>query len=223
MSMTIVEFKESFRSVMEEEFQNVPSSVDCIDFPVSARFEKRMDKLIRAVNRPTWRWVNTAAKRVALVAITLLLLFSAAFSVKAVREPIIRFFTEIYEKFIVIGFEGDTSKTIEYVYSISEIPEGYSVIDVQRDVIGIITIFEGPNGALLQLEQSITDIGDISLDNEKGITTHHSVGNIPVIYYEREENKACIAIWVYDSYYFMLTHHGEIAKETIFNMIRSIE
>lgn len=221
MSMTIAEFKESFRSVMMEEFQNVPTTEKSIDFSVSAHFEKRMNKLIKATNRSYWRWVNTAAKRVALFVIAILLLFSAAFSVKAVREPIIRFFTEIYEKYIVIGFEGETSKTIEYVYSISEIPEGYNVIDVQKDVISILTTFEGPNGTILQLEQSITDIGDISLDNEKGTITHHIVDSIPVIIYERENLK--IAIWAHNSYSFTLTHHGEMSQKAMIDIIHSIK
>lgn len=221
MSLTRAEFKESFRAVMAEEFRNIPGNEESIDFSVSARFEKRMDKLIKAVNRPSWRWVNTAAKRVALFAIALLLLFSAAFSVKAIREPIIRFFTEIYEKYIVIGFEGDTSKTIEYVYSISEIPEGYKVVDEWRDVTGALTTLEGPNGALLQLDQSITVIGDIFLDNEQGTITHHTVDSMPVLFYESEN--LTMAIWAHDSYSFTLTHHGEIALETMFDIIRSIK
>lgn len=84
MSMTIAEFKESFRSVMEEEFQNVPSNEESIDFPLSAHFEKKINKLIQATERPYWRWVNTAGKRVAIFIALFLLFISAALSVKAI-------------------------------------------------------------------------------------------------------------------------------------------
>lgn len=221
MSMTIDEFKENFRSVMMEEFQNVPTSERSINISVSAHFEKKMNKLIKVTNRSYWRWVNTVGKRVALLIVAILLLFSTAFSVKAVREPIIRFFTEIYEKYIVIGFEGETSKTIEYVYSISEIPEGYTVVDEWRDVTGALTTLEGPNGAILQLDQSITANGDISLDNEQGTITQYTVDGIPVLFYESEN--FTLAIWAHDSYSFTLTYHGEISRETIFDIIRSIK
>ena len=41
--------------------------------------------------------------------------------------------------------------------------------------------------------------------------------------YERKNGKASIAIWAYDSYSFMLIHYGEIAQETMFDIIRSIK
>ena len=221
MSMTIDEFKESFRSVMMEEFQNVPTNERSINISVSAHFEKKMNKLIKATNRSYWRWVNTVGKRVALLIVAILLLFSTAFSVKAVREPIIRFFTEIYEKYIVIGFEGETSKTIEYVYSISEIPEGYTVVDEWRDVTGAMTTLHGPNGAVLILDQSITDNGNIYQDNEKGNVSYHSIEGTPVILYENENS--CIAICTKDAYSLSRTHDGESSQEKIMNIIRTIK
>lgn len=220
MSMTKAEFQTAFRGLISEEFCDIPADGSS-SHVFSDHFEKRMDRLIRSTERIYWSWINTAAKRAAVIAVAIFTLLSTAMSVKAIREPVIKFFTEIYEKYIDISFEGETSKAIEYEYTLTFVPEGYSISDVQRDVTLVTTTFENTEGNILILDQSITASIDLSLDNERGTITNTSVGEIPVLVYE---TRGLIHVsWAYDSYHFMLTHYGETNKETMLEIVQGIK
>lgn len=79
--MTKAEFNEAFRKAMSDEFASVPKSEEEIDHVFSDRFEKRMEKLIKAEKSVGWHWFNTAGKRAAVIAAALVCIFSVAFGV----------------------------------------------------------------------------------------------------------------------------------------------
>ena len=71
-----------------------------------------MQKLIKSQKKLYWNIVNTAAKRAAVIFVAIITIFTAAFSVKAIREPILKFIKQIYESFTFCSFEGDTTEII---------------------------------------------------------------------------------------------------------------
>ena len=221
MSMTKAEFQEAFRNLITAEFCDVPTDENCIRLVFSERFEKRMDKLVRSTERICWNWVNTAAKRAAVIALIVLALLSSAMSVKAIREPVITFFTEIYEKYIDLSFVGDTSETIEREYALTHIPSGFSLIDKQSTTTSIMTTYKSADGNLLMLDQTITAAIDTSIDNERGTVTNTSVGEIPVLIYEAED--LVLVSWAYDSYYFTLVHYGQIDPNAMLEIVQGVK
>ena len=113
MSMSREEFKAAFREVISSEFAQIPTDEDSIDFTFSEKFIKRMDKLIRAQKKSYYKFINTAGKRVAVIFAAIITLFTASLSVKAIREPVVRFIKQVYETFIHYTFEGDIQPKIK--------------------------------------------------------------------------------------------------------------
>ena len=94
MSITKEQLQALFQASAAREFADIPEE-DALEHTFSQEFEARSEALIRSVGRPASRWFNTAAKRVAIIAVLVLAFFASAFSVKAVREPVSRFITEV--------------------------------------------------------------------------------------------------------------------------------
>lgn len=214
-------FHATLRAAAAQEFAGIPQE-DAIDHVFTPTFESRMARLVKLEKRRLWHWVNTAGKRAAAIAILVLFLFSAAMSVEAVREPVIRFFVEIYEKYIEVVPEGDTTKSITYEYSLKEVPEGYTVTDYMPSPAAVTTFYEDMNGNMLILDQAITGGGtSLSLDNEKGTITETTVGDIQVLVYQRKG--MIILVWFCEGYELMLTHYGEMRVETLLDLIPKVQ
>lgn len=96
MSMTKAELKNAFREAAAYEFRDIPHDESLIQYEFSAEFEKKMSKLINRQKKKTWHWVNTAPKRIALIAAVAIMLFTTACSVPEIREPVVKFFSEVY-------------------------------------------------------------------------------------------------------------------------------
>ena len=76
--MTRAEFNKAFRTVVSNEFASVPQK-DEINYVFSDRFEKRMEKLIKAEKSTCWHWFNTAGKRAAVITAALVCVIGVAF------------------------------------------------------------------------------------------------------------------------------------------------
>ena len=135
-----------------------------IDYTFSNHFLQRMAKLLRATESHYWYWVNTAAKRIAVIVITVLCLCSAALSVEAIRTPVIEFITEIYETYIRVIIDGSTTSEITYEYRLSYIPDGYTETDKQITPVSVTTTYRDRNNNVLYFNQSISRGGNTFLD-----------------------------------------------------------
>ena len=130
MSMSREEFKAAFREVVSSEFAHIPTDEDSIDFTFSEKFNKKMEKLIKSQRKSYYILINTVGKRVAILFVAIITLFTASMSVKAIREPVINFIIEVYESFTKYFFEGETAEKIEKVYSITKLPVGFKQTQV---------------------------------------------------------------------------------------------
>ena len=179
--MTRTEFNDAFRSVMAQEFDWVPTSEDAIDYTFSPEFERKMNKLIKAEKSTYWHWINTAGKRAAIILIALACVFSAAFSVEAVRETVVGFITEIFAGFWHISTEGETTTEITYEYIPGYIPEGYVLCEESRSILHVKRTYTNEKGELLILNQDITAVYDTYLDNERGEVSKITVDGKEVV------------------------------------------
>ena len=123
------------REVLEEALRGCCSTY-CDQYPryegeidLGDDYENYMNNLIKRSKNPFQRYFNTIGKRVAGIAAAILIVFSCSMTVSAVREPVVEFFTNIYEKFVEIFFEEDdienAPNSIETVYTLDFVPEGY--------------------------------------------------------------------------------------------------
>ena len=218
--MSREEFKAAFREVVSSEFAQIPTDEDSIDFTFSEKFIKRMDKLIRAQKKSYYKFINTAGKRVAVIFAAIITLFTASLSVKAIREPVVRFIKQVYETFIHYTFEGDIQPKIKKEFFIKTLPDGFIQHDKIESDLAITTIYVNDNNTIKFTQQS-TNNANHFFDNESGTLTKVTISGINVDIYESENIKH--AVWTDEGYFFKLTCIGEINIDSVTMMIESIQ
>lgn len=221
MSMSKTDFKNAFREVVSSEFAHIPTDENSIDFTFSERFNKRMEKLIRSQKKPYWNIINTTTKRVAVIIVAIFTVFTATFSVKAIREPIVNFFTEVYESFTRYFFDGDIADTITKEYFISDLPDEYIETDKIVSEAAITTVYENNNGDKIKFRQQITLNGEHTFDSENKEKLVKKIDGLTIDFYV--EDMIINAIWVKEEYSFRLTTYGDISVDEIESMIKSIQ
>ena len=220
LSMSREEFKAAFREVISSEFAYIPTDESSIDFTFSEKFIKRMDKLIRAQKKSYYKFINTAGKRVAVIFAAIITLFTASLSVKAIREPVVRFIKQVYETFIHYTFEGDIQPKIKKEFFIKTLPDGFIQHDKIESDLAITTIYVNDNNTIKFTQQS-TNNANHFFDNESGTLTKVTISGINVDIYESENIKH--AVWTDEGYFFKLTCIGEINIDSVTMMIESIQ
>ena len=221
MAITRNELLEALRKVVSSEFEHIPKNEEEIDFTFSERFMKRMLRLFRNRKKPYWKYVNTAAKRVAVAFLAAALLFATACSIKPIREPIMRFITEIYETFTAYFFEGDTVDTIEKEYSLSAPPEGFVQTDKVVFETLITTVYQNDLGNTITISQMPTNKSKIVLDREMKSAKIETINGIETIIYDLENRKQ--AMWIKDHYYFDVVATGNVDVEILKKIVADLK
>lgn len=221
MAITRENLKDIFREEIASEFQHIPENEAIINIHFSTNFINKMEKLFISQKQASWKYVNTAKKRVAVACLFIFILLTTACSIEEIREPFVRFIKEVHEDFIQYFFEGDTTKIISHKYEIYELPESFVRTDETKNDGRIFTVYENLTGEKIEFTQMVTKGTTHYLDTEQGGATIESVNDISVEFYEHSE--LITAIWIRDSYYFELTYYGSTTKEQLKTMIMSIK
>ncbi len=224
MAITKDEFFDVLRMYAAKEFEDVPTDDSEIDFEFSDEFNRKMEKLLKRVRYDSTHVVSWATKKIIVIAAALTLAIAGMMSVSAIREPIVEIIMEIYDGFVELFFEGDTTNKITYQYSLSEVPEGFE--ETQRfsndSVIKIFYVNKETNNSF-DWQQSITENYDISIDNEKGKIEEFNVNGIKVNIYIGNTGNFYHAFWIMDSYYMTLSFNGKTTTEEIIEIIKTIQ
>lgn len=218
------------REVLEEALRGCCSTY-CDQYPryegeidLGDDYENYMDNLIRRSKNPFQRYFNTVGRRVAEIAAAMLIAFGCSMTVKAVREPFVEFFANIYEKFVEIIFgEDDIAKapdTIETVYTLGFIPDGYMVDRFYVDDYRTDMAWKNENGDRLALSQGILD-GSFIMDTEEA--DYHIIewNNKKIAYSEKYGRK--YFFWNSEEYEFSLTMSSNISEEEALALIDSLK
>lgn len=219
--MTRAEFNDAFRAAVSEEFAFVPVCENEITHSFSQNFRQRMEKLIRSERRISWHWVNTAGKRAAIIIVALLCVLSAAFSVEAIRVPVVNFIVEIFDCFVHVQTEGETTREITYECIPNYIPDGYTLQEESREFFYISRTYVNKNGDRLILEQSATVLIGTHLDREQGEVCQIAEDGKSVILYRGTDHNCTYASWIVDGYNLMLRDYGGLPENVILQIIRN--
>lgn len=222
MAITKNELIEALRAVASAEFEHIPKTDAEIDYHFSALFMKRMERLFRNQKKPYWKFINTVGKRVAVVAAAVLILFATACSIKPIREPMVRFFTEVCETFTAYFFESDTEeKAIEREYRLDPVPEGFTEVSrVEMDPI-IVTKYESTNGDLIEIRQTLADKGELDLDTEKNGAQRREIQGIDTLIYDFGTKKQLMLMK--GSYFFQIILSGEMDEALLCEIVINLK
>ncbi len=223
MAITENQFKQAFREAVSSEFSHIPSDENAIDIVLSERFTRKMEKLINAQKKSYYAFVNTAAKRAAIVFAILLTMLTTACSVKTIREPILNFIKEVYETLTHFSVDGDTVEVITKEYYPTYIPAGYTQVDRMKSDAYIVTTYKNDADEYIDFKQmtSETTVGYF-IDNETQILTIEDSNGLEIYYKERNNTK--FALWNNHGYTFEINCFGDnIDLKIIQNIISSVE
>jgi len=128
----------------------------------SPGFERRMERFL--ANPKLARTQQHRALRVlAIAAVIFTLLVLALMSVSAVRTAVFKFFTALYEKYIVVWYAPEDDalaappETILEFREPAYIPEGYEQTSIDQSAFLYALRFTNTEGSILLFEQTILD------------------------------------------------------------------
>ena len=218
------------REVLEEALRGCCSTY-CDQYPryegeinLGDDYENYMDNLIKRSKNPFQRYFNTVGRRVAGIAAAMLIAFSCSMTVKAVREPVVEFFANVYEKFVEIFFgEGDIAKApdaIETVYTLGFIPDGYEMdrFFIDRDMTNMT--WKNENGDRLVLSQGILK-GSFTMDTEEANYQIIEWNGRKIAYVEKLGIKSFF--WNSSEYEFSLTIPTNMSEDEVLVLIDSLK
>ncbi len=227
--MTKEEAVKAFREAASEEFRHIPEEQD-IEYEFSEKFIKRTEKLFEKVERNAAYTISSRGKR-AFSALTAAVIISllGVMSVTAIREPVVDFFVKRFEGFDEVYFEGETSEKINYVYSFSREPEGFTEIHrISNDKINIVQYQNSKSGSTIELCQTATDDTSLVIENKSGKASSFDINGQKVCIYmnnypEEGRSDYYYAFWVCEGYSISITYSGVAGVEEIVELIKTVK
>ena len=123
--------QEAFALYVERQNALLPDDETVSAMTLSEDFQKRMRTVLNRQKHGFYVLFGTAGRRAASILLTVLTTAAVTtVSVEALREPVVQFFTRIYERFTQVFFVDDTpdARMVEMeLYLPTYIPEGYEL------------------------------------------------------------------------------------------------
>lgn len=163
-------FEQALMDVMLEEFADVPEE-EQIQCAASESFYKNCGKLIRRSSRHPVSRARVALKRGILIAAIVVALATTAMAFPDVKDAVIRLFVRDYGNRYAFCFDPEEAatapKTIETVYQVTWIPEGYALVSVDSSMSGVSSYwYNETNDGYIMFDQSV--IGGIEFAPNAG-------------------------------------------------------
>lgn len=189
----------------------------------SERYERRMERLKRNQKRPYWKLINTAGKRACAIILAVLIIFGGTMSVEAIREPVIGFIENVFEKFseLFVNNSGveNPPETIEEIFTLTSLPEGY--VETSCDISEkSITTYWSDGNTILQLEQYTVGF-KVTIDTEDSGYTKFIHNNMEINY--ACKNSITTVIWHDKNYIYTINWYLEASMEDMIILIDSLE
>ncbi len=192
----------------------------------SPTLEKKMAKLLQRRSSPWYECFNTTFKKVCAACLLVVVLFGALMSCKPIREPVIKFFQNIYEQFTEFWIEDESITNsgyfIEEAYTLTYIPDGYELIEKQNITgknFALKTVWENSNGDRIYFNQS-TALAKLAIDSyiENAEIYCYDEMQIFLIQVENELR----AFWNTEKYTYSLVAQG-VSKEEVMDIVKSFD
>lgn len=214
--------KEAFQEIDKWEYENL--HLEALEEVIpSPAYIKRMERLMKWQKRSCWKYVNTVGKRIAMIAVVIALAFGLSMSVSAVREPVVKFFVHIYERFVEFFYDDDVvtkaPSTIETIYTLGYVPEGYELESCSIEKMATCFIWINEAGEQIVFSQGL--LCEYSLmDNENSNYEIMSVNDITMAVLEKGSIRYCY--WNAKNYRFILHMPSDISRDVFDSLINSI-
>ena len=202
--------------------ESLPTDEELEHITFSDAFEKKMQKLIRAQKKSYYYLINTVGKRAAIIVLAIVISLTATtFGVKAIRESVIKFITETFEKFTAVSVE-DEEPVVQndIVKAVPQyIPEGYTLESEIDSGIFYRIVYSNIDNSYIDYAQKINFGTIYNVDTEDIEYEKLNIKNFEGIkYVKRGINTVIFADETY-----VYTVQGKISFEEVIKMAESIK
>ena len=192
-----------------------------MDVVFSKKYQKNIDRMLSGKQKSYPKFLNSSWKRVVASIVVVAMVFGGSMTVKAFREPVVEFFTNIYEKIVEIFFDDDdiakAPSEIENIYTLGYVPDGY--VEESFDSDELTTKIYWTNGDDKIYFKQYTLDSETHLDNEISDYQIFCICDIKIAMIEKYGKR--ILFWNDDEYAFTLTMSVDVSEEDYVNMIKS--
>ena len=187
----------------------------------SEKHNKKMAKLIKNQKKPYYALISTAGRRAACIIAAIIILSASALSVRAIREAIFDFIMRIFSDRTVVSTESGTDEgypeTIEELYYISELPEGFEQNKFNENDVSIDTLYVNDEKYIL-FSQYTKSYYHKTYDNEQSKYKEYcNEENQEYLIFSSEYSNA----FLWDNGRYIFTISSNLDKEDILKLCKS--
>lgn len=189
----------------------------------SKRFERRMKKLLRVSRQPEkakWNMRFSQKRWIAILA-AIIMAFSMALSVSAVRQSIYQFISQVYEKYTDIFFKSTSTSSLTESAVIktqipSYIPDGFQL--THRDDNNMVLLEYEKEKDFISYQQEPLENVSARINTEGVETEETKINGLQAIYYSNQGVQNLI--WYDDKYLYTVS--STLGRETVFRIAESV-
>lgn len=194
----------------EWEFSTVPNENE-IDHIFSDKYLKVKEKLLNKLGQSYWKYVNTVAKKAAIIILTIIIAFSSLMTVDSIRETIIDFVVNIYNTFAQIEANHINSPaTIETFYSIPFTPKAFYKKYLNCNKLLSSICWRNNQSENIILTQA-SPSRSYKFNSEHGELREFIINDTPCL--TCKDNNLYYCYWEYDGYRFELIYPIDLGEE----------
>ncbi len=205
-----------------EQDERLPDEKELKSITFSEEFLERMRRMIARHRWGYYALFGTVGRRVASILVALLIAATTAtVSVEALREPVLRFFAEVFEKFTAIFVVNDVpaEPTAEMeLYAPTYVPEGYTVESETKTQDVYHVTYTRADGNRIKYSQRWNSNVSRTIDTEGVDYSKITIDQHSGISYTNK-NVTTVAFW-FDAYNYTLT--GAVPQEELIKIAKSV-
>lgn len=215
-------FKKAIYDAIVPEYVSAMPAIDEDEHEFSPEFEKKMKRLIKRRNKPYYRIINTVGKRVACIAVIILVASSVTvMSVEALRNAVTDFFVSIYEKFSTVQSVDDTTAplTIEDIYEITYDLSRFTIFyEDYNEYSRYITYIK--DNIVIDYVQYTKEMYDENVNTENAVISTLIINGHEAIYFQ-DNHQYYHLIW--DNGDYIISLGSNIGKDSLIEIAESVQ
>ena len=208
-------FIQALSEIKELEFSKIPPENE-IDHKFSEKYIKERNKIIKQLGHPYRKLINTTVKKVAIIILSLVIIFSSLMTVDAFREKLLDFIYRTFSTHTVIDSTKNNIDKIEKHYNIPFIPDNYTETFSKVSANVFTKKYENNAHQYILFIQALSS-NPIFFDSENGDLKEESINNILCLTCENEKKYHCC--WEFDGYRFELIYPKELGRQFMSDVI----
>ena len=195
-------------------------NIEEIDYNFSEKYIKSKEKLIKKLGRPYWKYVNTVAKKAAIIIVALIIAFSSLMTVDAIREKFVSFVYKIYNTFTQISYN-DTldSNSIETNYTFTNVPIAYEKHTTILTESANSYYWINKRNKLIVLTQ-VEESNLHQFNSEHGKLFERIINDTPCLICKDPNQYYCY--WEFDGYRFELIYPLDLGEEFMSEVVGNL-